>query len=85
MGDDRRSPPARRHTAPAADDPFHGLPPGQPVGLLAIGFATRRRFRVNGTLTTADEDGLTLQVDQAYGSCPQYIQQRHLLPGAGAV
>lgn len=68
-------------TAPAADDPLHGLPPGQQVGLLAIDFATRRRFRVNGTLATADEDGLMLQVDQAYGNCPQYIQRRHLQPG----
>ncbi|MCM9083046.1 pyridoxamine 5'-phosphate oxidase family protein [Streptomyces spororaveus] len=71
----------RVRTAPAAADPLHSLPPGQPVGLLAIDFATRRRLRVNGTLTTADEDGLTLQVDQAYGNCPQYIQRRHLQPG----
>ncbi|MFG2868537.1 pyridoxamine 5'-phosphate oxidase family protein [Streptomyces sp. NPDC048338] len=71
----------RVRTAPATADPLHSLPPGQPVGLLAIDFATRRRLRVNGTLTTADEDGLTLQVDQAYGNCPQYIQRRHLQPG----
>ncbi|MFK0235383.1 pyridoxamine 5'-phosphate oxidase family protein [Streptomyces vinaceus] len=74
----------RIRTAPAARDPLHELPPGQPVGLLAIDFATRRRFRVNGTLTTVDEDGLVLEVDQAYGNCPQYIQRRHLHPGPPA-
>ncbi|MEV0992470.1 pyridoxamine 5'-phosphate oxidase family protein [Streptomyces sp. NPDC049949] len=75
----------RVRTAPAAADPLHGLPPGQPVGLLAIDFAARRRFRVNGTLTAADEDGLMLQVDQAYGNCPQYIQRRHVRPGPAVV
>ncbi|MFI1153536.1 pyridoxamine 5'-phosphate oxidase family protein [Streptomyces sp. NPDC020817] len=75
----------RVRTSPAAADPLHGLPPGQPVGLLAIDFAARRRFRINGTLTTADEDGLVLHVDQAYGNCPQYIQRRHVRPGPAVV
>jgi predicted pyridoxine 5'-phosphate oxidase superfamily flavin-nucleotide-binding protein len=54
---------------PSADDPLADLAPGQPVGLIAIEFATRRRVRV----------------DQAYGNCPQYIQQRTLtVEAAGA-
>jgi predicted pyridoxine 5'-phosphate oxidase superfamily flavin-nucleotide-binding protein len=68
----------RVHTTPGQGDPLHGLPPGQAVGMLAIEFATRRRVRVNGTLTHSEADGLELSVDQAFGNCPKYIQQRHL-------
>ena len=68
----------RVHTTPGRGDPLHGLPPGQAVGMLAIEFATRRRVRVNGTLTHSEADGLDLFVDQAFGNCPKYIQQRHL-------
>lgn len=68
----------RVHTTPGQGDPLHGLPPGQAVGMLAIEFATRRRVRVNGTLTHSEADGLALFVDQAFGNCPKYIQQRHL-------
>ncbi len=65
-------------TAPPAADPLHGLPDGQPVGLIAIDFATRRRVRINGFLASAGASGLTVDVEQAYGNCPQYIQQRRL-------
>ncbi len=58
-------------------DPLAGLPDG-PAGLVAIDFATRRRMRINGTLT-----GDLLQVDQAYGNCPQFIQQRRVTPAVG--
>jgi predicted pyridoxine 5'-phosphate oxidase superfamily flavin-nucleotide-binding protein len=67
-------------TAPGRDDPLHGLVAGQAVGLLAIEFATRRRVRVNGTLTYVGADELHVAVDQAFGNCPKYIQQRHLEP-----
>ncbi len=43
-------------------------------------FAARRRVRINGTLTCRDGEGLTVEVEQAYGNCPQYIQPRTLLP-----
>src|SRR5262245_65291720 len=39
------------HAAPG--DALHSLAEGQAIGLLAIEFATRRRVRVNGTLTYA--------------------------------
>jgi predicted pyridoxine 5'-phosphate oxidase superfamily flavin-nucleotide-binding protein len=68
------------HAVPAAGDPLHGLGIGQPVGLVAIELATSRRFRVNGRLSHADESQLTVEVDQAYGNCPQYIQRRVLRP-----
>src|SRR5689334_4716170 len=48
------------HAAPDRGDPLHGLVADQPVGLIAIEFATRRRLRVNGTLTHADPDGLQI-------------------------
>jgi len=66
------------HAAPERDDPLTGLPQGQPVGLLAIDFASRRRVRVNGLLPRADADGIQVAVDQAFGNCPKYIQRRHL-------
>lgn len=66
----------RVRAVPTPGDPLRELPAGQPVGLLAVEFARRRRVRVNGTLVAADRHGLTVEVDQAFGNCPHYIQQR---------
>lgn len=63
--------------APDPGDPLEGLAAGQPVGMLAIEFATRRRVRVNGTLTDSGS-GLVISVDQAYGNCPKYIHPRQV-------
>ncbi len=68
----------RVHALPGTGDPLHGLAAGQPVGMLAIEFATRRRVRVNGILSDVGEAGLLLSVDQAYGNCPKYIHPRRL-------
>lgn len=65
------------HASPPGADPLHGLPWGQPVGVVAMNFLTRRRVRINGRLTSTGA-GLTIDVDQAYGNCPQYIQQRRI-------
>lgn len=70
------------HAAPVAGDPLHQLPPAQPVGLVAIEFATRRRVRINGRLSFASDGVLRIDVEQAYGNCPQYIQQRALKPSS---
>jgi predicted pyridoxine 5'-phosphate oxidase superfamily flavin-nucleotide-binding protein len=59
-------------------DPLRGLPAGQQAGLVVVEFATRRRVRVNGTLSAAGRDTLAIEVEQAYGNCPQYIHQRVL-------
>jgi uncharacterized protein len=64
-------------TLPTAD-PLHGLPDRQPIGLIAIDFTTRRRVRINGILTSGGARGMAVDVEQAYGNCPQYIQQRRL-------
>ncbi|HEX3789854.1 MAG TPA: pyridoxamine 5'-phosphate oxidase family protein [Pseudonocardiaceae bacterium] len=66
----------RVHVAPTAADPLDQLPAGQPIGLIAIEFATRRRVRINGLLTKAAANELEIAVDQAFGNCPQYIQRR---------
>jgi predicted pyridoxine 5'-phosphate oxidase superfamily flavin-nucleotide-binding protein len=62
--------------SPRAGDPLAGVVPGTAVGLVAIDFAARRRMRVNGVLARASADGLSIDVDEAFGNCPQYIQSR---------
>ena len=73
-------------TTPRAADPLRGLPGNQPIGLIVMDFATRRRLRVNGVLAAADSGGLMIDVDQAYGNCPQYItpRQLHLVASSSA-
>ncbi len=71
------------HAAPAQSDPLHALPAGQQVGLLAVEFAIRRRMRVNGTLTEVGAERLVIDVEQAFGNCPSYIQQRLIEPAPG--
>jgi predicted pyridoxine 5'-phosphate oxidase superfamily flavin-nucleotide-binding protein len=66
------------NTTPSSADPLHDLPANQPVGVVAINFTTRRRVRINGPLAAVAGGRLTIEVDQAYGNCPQYIQQRRL-------
>ena len=51
------------HAAPGSGDALHGLAEGQAVG----------------TLTYAGTDELQIVVDQAFGNCPKYIQQRRLV------
>jgi len=65
-------------------DPLTGLPVGQPVGMLVVDLATRRRMRVNGTLTGVNTGRMQISVDQAYGNCPQYIRRRLLEPSSAA-
>ncbi|HEX7429893.1 MAG TPA: pyridoxamine 5'-phosphate oxidase family protein [Mycobacterium sp.] len=62
------------------DDPLHGPDEGQPVGIIVMEFAAKRRVRVNGTLAAIDGSTIEVDVVQAYGNCPQYIQRRHVNP-----
>ncbi|MGM8931766.1 FAD-binding oxidoreductase [Salinicola halophyticus] len=48
---------------------------GADVGLLGIELATRRRNRLNGMIRASD-DGLSIEVRQSFGNCPQYIRER---------
>jgi uncharacterized protein len=62
---------------PDRQDPIaRFLRPGAPIGMLGIDLATRRRNRANGTVHSVGPDGLTIQVTQSFGNCPQYIQTR---------
>lgn len=67
----------RVNALPAPGDPAGpGLAAGSGVGLLGIELHSRRRNRLNGTVTAQDERGFTVGVVQAFGNCPQYIQER---------
>jgi hypothetical protein len=65
-------------------DPLYALPAGQQVGMIVTEFASRRRVRINGILSRSGNDGLVIEVEQAFGNCPQYIQQRILSPAPGS-
>jgi len=47
---------------------------------LGIDLSNRCRNRVNGVIECLDEGTLRIKVDESFGNCPQYIQQR-VLPG----
>lgn len=65
--------------AAVRDDPAgQRLIPGAPVGLLGLQPHTRRRNRANGRVTAAGPDGLTVQLLQSFGNCPQYIHPREV-------
>jgi predicted pyridoxine 5'-phosphate oxidase superfamily flavin-nucleotide-binding protein len=59
-------------------DPLHGLPENQPVGIVVMEFAAKRRVRINGTLVATGAGTLEVDVVQAYGNCPQYIHPRRI-------
>ena len=58
----------------------HSLGIDADLGILGIEFATKRRNRVNGRITSRSiNDGvlnLDFSVDQSFGNCPQYIKPR---------
>ncbi len=58
----------------------HALGAGTDLGLLGIELSTRRRNRVNGTITEIGKAGIRFDVGQAFGNCPQYITERDLHP-----
>jgi len=60
----------------AADPLSQHLAVGDPIGLLGLEPHTRRRNRLNGTVTQLDAQHISVEVDQSFGNCPQYIQAR---------
>lgn len=67
----------RVRALPVAGDPVAAnLRPGSDIGIVGIDFATRRRNRANGTVTTVDDGGFAVRVTQSFGNCPKYIQAR---------
>jgi len=49
------------------------------IGLLGIELSTRRRNRLAGHITQVNDTSIKIEVDQAFGNCPQYIQMRELI------
>ena len=64
----------------AADPLSAHLAVGDPIGLLGLEPHTRRRNRLNGTVTQLDAARIEVQVDASFGNCPQYIQARDVAP-----
>jgi predicted pyridoxine 5'-phosphate oxidase superfamily flavin-nucleotide-binding protein len=66
------------------EDPAQrSIVPGSPAALLGIDLATRRRNRANGIVASASARGFTLDVQQGFGNCPQYIHVRDFKPLPG--
>jgi uncharacterized protein len=62
---------------PAPGDPLAlALHVGAALGTLGIELPTRRRNRMNGTVSALDGNGFTVRVEESFGNCPQYIQRR---------
>jgi hypothetical protein len=67
----------RVNAAPLFGDPLQdNLREGAVLGVLGIELPTRRRNRLNGTVSGLDEGGFTVEVAQSFGNCPMYIQSR---------
>jgi uncharacterized protein len=49
---------------------------GAAVGLLGIELHTRRRNRMNGSVQKLTAQSFEIEVEHAFGNCPQYIQLR---------
>ena len=62
---------------PALGDPLREqLTLGAPLGLLGIQLETRRRNRANGRIVARDASSLSVQIEQSFGNCKQYVQAR---------
>ncbi|MEO7035470.1 MAG: pyridoxamine 5'-phosphate oxidase family protein [Polyangiaceae bacterium] len=78
------------HAQPVLGDPLaNQLQIGAPLGVLGIQLETRRRNRANGRVVARDATSFTVQVEQSFGNCNQYIQAREpafdaALVGTGA-
>jgi predicted pyridoxine 5'-phosphate oxidase superfamily flavin-nucleotide-binding protein len=57
---------------------FADLRVAAPLGMLFIELATRRRLRVNGTVSALTDAALQMAVHEAFPNCPKYIQRRQL-------
>lgn len=62
---------------PLRGDPLTDiLEAGIDIGFLGIELHTRRRNRLNGTVSAINADGFEVEVKQSFGNCPKYIQAR---------
>jgi predicted pyridoxine 5'-phosphate oxidase superfamily flavin-nucleotide-binding protein len=62
---------------PVRGDPLaEQLRIGSALGLLGIQLETRRRNRANGHIVGRDEGSFSVDIEQSFGNCKQYIQAR---------
>ena len=66
-------------TAAPGDPLAEAIRPGEPLGLLGLDLATRRRNRANGHIEAASGAGFTVMVEQSFGNCPKYIVHREIV------
>ena len=73
------------NSKPIAGEPFSKLlqeyqpQQNKRIGLLGIELSSRRRNRMAGHITQVNNTTIEIEVDQAFGNCPQYIQTRELI------
>lgn len=64
----------------SAQDPAGaGWSAGASIAMLGIELRTRRRIRTNGVLKSVTAARAVLEVQQAFGNCPKYIQARDVM------
>ncbi|HEX3855189.1 MAG TPA: pyridoxamine 5'-phosphate oxidase family protein [Polyangiaceae bacterium] len=62
---------------PLLGDPLaEQLSLGAPLGVLGIQLESRSRVRANGHIALRDAKSFTVEVEQSFGNCQQYIQAR---------
>ncbi|MBV1876797.1 MAG: pyridoxamine 5'-phosphate oxidase family protein [Pseudomonadales bacterium] len=67
------------NTQPLPGDPLkENLQHGHKVALLGIDLASRRRNRLAARVNHIEQNAFSLNIDQAFGNCPQYIQSRQV-------
>ncbi len=54
------------------------IEPGAKISIVGVEFESRRRNRLNATITSCQDNRLEMRVDQSYGNCPKYIQIREM-------
>ena len=52
------------------------------VGMLIIEMASRRRLRINGTVSYVDNNSVRIKVQESYPNCMKYIQRRQVVERA---
>jgi len=61
-----------------ADPLNQNLKLGKPLGFLGLEFHSRRRNRLAGNLVDYQHKQMMIEITQAFGNCPKYIQTRKL-------
>ena len=49
------------------------------IGMLIIELDSRRRLRINGTVSHVDNNSVHIKVQESYPNCMKYIQRRHIV------